>query len=85
VIGRWNDWTHGFGETLDYVLTAAAGESLVLKRELIDEQAVLLGLRRAWAVRLTCFERKGVFERYKENSFHRVLGTSSIVIPGMRD
>ncbi len=79
VIGRWRDWTDGVEETLAQGLTPPAGAWLLVRRDRVLRLAEEGGMKLAWAVRITCFERKGSDEKYSEQQVEEIIGAGAIV------
>jgi hypothetical protein len=81
VIGRWRDWTDGVEEALAQDLSPPAGASLLVQREQVCRMERQLGMRLAWAVRITCFERRGMDEKYAAHRIDEIVGATTIVLP----
>jgi hypothetical protein len=81
VVGRWRDWTDGLEETLAQDLTPPAGARLLVRRDRVLRLAKDTGMNLAWAVVITCFQRKYSHEKYSEHQVDEVIGAATIVRP----
>ena len=78
-VGFWQDWNMGITEKIHSNILPRSGQHVMLNRSIIDQFCQDTGFNYCWACSIKGYKQEHGYGEYKEFTFSKIIGASSII------